>query len=90
MGCYANPPIDKAAWLEQNGVEHTEVPTSTKQAGEDTLVVCLVDNGPFTAAAIAYNEHELDLFVRPDHRPKRWFSVEVEKLKAVSGLEHYL
>jgi hypothetical protein len=56
MGCYINPPTcTKEAYLEQHG---TLVSVDTycyfKFDGE-ALPVCLVDNGYFTAAAIAYN-----------------------------------
>jgi hypothetical protein len=45
------------------------------------LPVCLVDNGIFTAAGIAYDERELKAFTEPeDYRPKRWFAVSIEKL----------
>ena len=38
----------------------------------------MVDNGNFTAAAIAYNEDEFNVFKAPDARPKRWFVVHLE------------
>lgn len=43
--------------------------------------MCVVDNGPFEAAAIGYDEKELDRFKRPDDRPKRWLILT--KAKAI-------
>jgi hypothetical protein len=47
-----------------------------------------VDNGPFTAAAIAYSPEELTYFANPDDcRPKRWFLVDaVDLLSACPDL----
>lgn len=87
MGCYINPKdMTKEAWLykfakpvaEPTPITETEVP------------ICLVDNGPFTAAAVAYDPRELAAFVRPeDHRPKVWFSALREDLYKVSDLKNY-
>lgn len=79
MGYYINPPNgqSKEAWLQAHGKD-----ISTSQACEhsfehdECLPVCLVDNGWMTAAAIAYDEHEVKEFARPtDHRSKRWYLV---------------
>jgi hypothetical protein len=49
------------------------------------LPVCLVNNGLFTAAAIAYSPGERDEFARSDGRPKLWFKVSREVLKPWYG-----
>jgi len=52
---------------------------------EATLPVCFVDNGPFTAAGIAFDSNELAAFANPsDHRPKLWFIVPIDKLTEVN------
>jgi len=88
MGCYVNPPNEtKEAWL----ASHT-VRTSSSIPGkisEIYLPVCLVDNGLFTAAGIAYDDRELEEFMRPDGRAKHWFMVSREDLRKVSPLESY-
>lgn len=38
-------------------------------------IVCVVDNGPFEAAAYAYSKNELEVFKYPDGRPKKWLKV---------------
>jgi len=39
-------------------------------------IVCIIDNGPFAAAAYIYNESELVAFSDPnDIRTKAWFNV---------------
>ena len=44
-----------------------------------TVVVCVVENGPFDACAVAYSPGELDYFQSPDDpRPKRWLVVPRE------------
>lgn len=72
MGYYINPQhTSKEQWLNDYGLEVTD-PTwdllatsfpGTEHSPEGRGVyVCLVDNGPFTAAGICYNEQEFDAF----------------------------
>ena len=92
MGAYINPVNQtKEEWLRDNGTR-TNVPQSFDEK-PDHLPVCLVDNGPFTAAGIAFDQRELEAFTYPgDHRLKTWFWVETKKLMDpnVSDLHHYL
>lgn len=75
MGYYVNPPsCTKEHWLETYGKRATERAIREHAAG-DHLAVCLVDNGPFTAAAIAYDDRERDVFLHPDGRSKVWYIV---------------
>lgn len=62
---------------------------SVEQAGqlmgdlESVAVVCVVDNGPFEAAAYCYSLDEFQAFSRPeDSRPKKWIAIQdVEKVR---------
>ena len=84
MGYYINPTdCTKEAWLQQNG---TEIPPMTAkelvEADGEQMPVVLVDNGAFTAAGVAYSAGALMAFFGPhDHRPKRVYAVDREKLK---------
>lgn len=88
MGYYINPKdCAKEQWLKENALHcNTQkgyVPT-WETLEEGTLPVCLVDNGPFTAAGIAYSKDEMEAFSEPsDRRPKIWFIVPIDKLLAV-------
>jgi hypothetical protein len=43
-------------------------------------IICVVDNGPFEAAAYCYNLNEFRVFTDPnDDRPKKWLLVENEE-----------
>ncbi len=87
MGYYINPPdMSKEEWLAKNGIECApETAKAHSMKGSTIRVVCLVDNFEFTAAAIAYTDEERDHFFYPDRsgfqRPRKWYLVEVEKLK---------
>ena len=94
MGAYVNPVGNtKEEWLATNATSITSnAPTSTDYL-PDHLPVCLMDNGSFTAAGIAFNERELQAFKQPnDLRDKIWFLVATEKLMDpnVSDLHYYL
>lgn len=89
MGFYVNPPnMPKEAWLHINAYYEGDDAEWAKQNSDfkDTFPVCLVDNGPFTAAGIAFDEDEWKAFVGHDAdlRPKKWFVVHKEYLFAVS------
>lgn len=95
MGCYVNPRHQtKEEWLAQNAyttLEPGRKPAWEEAERDDCLPVCLVDNGPFTAAGIAYCKWEMDAFLRPDGREKRWFYVPTSRLLEVApDLRSYL
>jgi hypothetical protein len=86
MGLYIDPPnMSKEQWLALNAVTSSPVAPAKHYNGH-LVAVCLVDNGMFTAAAIAYNEGELFRF-RDDNspRPKMWFQVPVKKIETLHG-----
>jgi len=95
MGCYVNPDVfSKEAWLFANGRQIISgIPNSMAEFqdtdGTDNYLVCLVDNGLFSAAAICYSDREIRVFRSPDGRPKRWFVVAKALLREVSDLEEY-
>jgi sugar lactone lactonase YvrE len=84
MGVYINPKNQsKEDWLRENCISvsrYTPVFDQTKEI----LPVCLVDNGIFTAAGIAFSEREREAFLDPtDRREKLWFEVKTSKLLEV-------
>lgn len=86
MGAYINPPDrTKEQWLEENATLMSSTPASGfyKDTGEpvgEYRLVCLIDNGAFTAAGIAYDKAEYLAFARPDGRPRKWYAVKRELL----------
>lgn len=61
-------------------IEGTKEIKTPQQWEED--IVCVVDNGPFEAAAYAFSQNELNVFANPDGRPKRWLKVPGAKTLA--------
>lgn len=93
MGAYVNPPgMSKEKWLAENSIPVEGELNWAKLASQGYLPVVLVNNGPFTAAAIAYSEQEFKVFTDPnDRRPKKVFICLVEDLHTVSAeLKNYL
>ena len=81
MGKYINSnskgealPANKAVGLLADGA--TLLPDGAPETFCENLV-CVVDNGPFTAAAYVYSERELQAFNSPDDwRAKVWLQYE--------------
>lgn len=87
MGCYINPrDMSKEHFLSIYG---EQVKSGDVNIEEDRLPVCLVDNGVFSAAAIAFNSNELKAFKREDGRYKQWYMCKKEDLLKVSDLDCY-
>lgn len=87
MGIYVNPEDrTKEEWLFDNGVLYTEIDWSMVSHVEPAVLpVVLVNNGGFSAAAVAYSERELEAFKDPDDlRPKLFYLVAVEDLLPVA------
>ena len=81
MGYYINPSnMPKEQWLEENG-QNVSPKFAREHKIDGRYLVCLVDNGPFTAAGICYDDRERDAFLIPDQRPKTWYLVSKELLQ---------
>jgi len=89
MGCYINPRGEtKEDFLRREG--RVISVNEAIAAPEGEYAVCLVHNGAFTAAAVAYDHHELAALTRAeDPRPKIWYMVPREKLLNVSDISQY-
>jgi hypothetical protein len=90
MGAYVHPPNEsKEEFLIREG-EHKYFAPPYKDIPKDKKLVILINNGPFTTAAIVFNAEEYDDFIkRSDPRPKRFYLVETEKLFPVSNLKNF-
>jgi hypothetical protein len=82
-------PKGKAEYIRQhlNGVEISEDDAELfAHTARDVAVICVVDNGPFEAAAYCFSPEEFRAFSDPtDSRPKTWLLVEdVAKVKALT------
>ncbi|GEM_PF-1818007 len=83
MGEYVNPRGEsKESFLDREGNEVDKIVWEEIPVGN--IPVIYVDNGPFSAAAIAYSKCELEVFTSPgDYRPKRFYLVPVGKILAL-------
>ena len=93
MGCYVNPPSEtKESFLEREGKRVEPINAlSWEDVPEGMLPVVLINNGPFTAAGVAYKRSELVEFTDPrDYRPKKVYLVPIDKLSEVSDIDIYL
>lgn len=92
MGAYINPYNEtKEAFLEREGTLIDRNVAAWHMDFHDKMLVALVDNGAFTAAAIAFDDRELADFTAPgDKRPIKYYLVPSAKLYPVSNLKDYL
>lgn len=83
MGMYMED-SDKRKWLQEVGsfidcgVEPTTI--NFKDVPENSMIVCLVDNGAFLAAGVAFDEREFEVFNKEDGRWKEWYFVSRSEL----------
>lgn len=98
MGCYINK-VNKEDFLNKFGKFHIDIPLfgkvsipSYKDLSIDgNLPVVLVDNGPFTAAAVAFDEIEYNRFTREDDgRPRQIWTCKKDNLLKVVDCPQYL
>lgn len=92
MGAYINPPGEtKEEFLAREG---TPIPIEQAALHIDftnNMVVVRIDNGAFSACAIAFSLAELAVLVDPmDRRKRTCFVVPRAKLLPVSNLDCYL
>lgn len=87
MGFYVNPSnCSKEAWLINNGIEVLDRTLDWDAVPAGCLPVVLINNGPFTAACIAYDPRELASATDPkDRRQRTIFIVEIKDLVTVGG-----
>ncbi len=91
MGYYleAEPGSTKEEWLAAHGTPAPVGATEKATIGTwldkpaDQVLICLVDNGPFRAAAIITGQHEFEEFGHPsylltDPRPRTWWYVPLQ------------
>jgi hypothetical protein len=86
MGFYVNPQKEtKEAFLARCG-RGIDAHFKWQNLPAGSLPVTLVDNGPFTAAAICYSKEEFEEFTDPnDRRLRMYYLVKIEDLLPVGG-----
>lgn len=70
MGYYIQVPDNKGKAQQLVTIHGAEIlpgqPASFGDVPEDKALICVVDNGPFEAAALCYDEREFGAFAVPD------------------------
>ena len=83
MGFYVQgPPLGKAKFIEQNysGILATKSQAEKMLSEMSKGVIVVVNNGPFEAAAFAFNKKEFDDFHGPnDYRTKQYVIIDRTK-----------
>ena len=84
MGLYINPTDkSKEEWL----AAYPEVnPKVTGYVGGSERLVCLVDNGRFTSAAVIINAADFNLWENGGWRHQIWYKVPISALIEVGAL----
>ena len=80
---------DKARYIKENlgAIEVTRDEAEFFVKEMMGAVVCVVDNGPFEAAAFCHNLDKLRCFTLPDdNRPKTWLFIDDrERVEQITG-----
>ncbi len=90
MGIYIEPSTTtKEEWLLKHGKRLSLFAPDAYDAVRKgkCVPVCLIDNGVFSSASVAYSKEESIVFCYPDIRQKTWFIVPVESLLLDSGIK---
>jgi hypothetical protein len=83
MGKYLEVPVNKgkAEFIKKefDAISLESVAQAREAFNEGFGVICVVDNGPFEAAAWMFSMAELEAFGLPtDLRPKQWLAMDLE------------
>lgn len=82
MGYYIEVPLNqkKAEQLVRlHGATIIPQPTDFSSIPSTEALICVVSNGPFDAAGVAYDEGEFNAFLHPDGRPRVWLTIPRSK-----------
>lgn len=88
MGYFIHgPDHGKGEYLVQNhGATRVHQNTAALSMGEkENAIICVVDNGPFEAAAYAYDRGEFERFSIEDGRKKAWYIMSRASANALTG-----
>lgn len=89
MGSYlqTSAQFDKANYLvEEDDAEIINQPMQFIDIASDRALICVVNNGPFEAAAYCFDAEEFkDFTLEEDKRPKTWLTMDKTKAEELSG-----
>lgn len=72
--------------VRHHGGQIIAKPEKLSDIPEGKALIVVVDNGPFEAAALAYNQDEFEAFIQPsDHRPKTFVVMDKELAYKLAG-----
>lgn len=84
MGYYIETTVskNKTKWLCEHalGEIQSNAEVAADNATNNKIPICVMDNGPFEAAGIAFNYEELQAFAYPDSRRKQWLLLPREEI----------
>ena len=90
MGYYIEVPENKGKAqqiVELYGGRIVLSPPLFEDIAPDEAIICVVDNGPFEAAAFCYNQDELYAFTHMDGRRRVWVVMDRRRACDLTGYE---